>query len=64
MDLTPENNINGTGNGVHESAKDAFNNSNGTTRMTYLSKMVAVDIEFNNVTYSIPSTGTGNQSFF
>ncbi|XP_071647246.1 ATP-binding cassette sub-family G member 1 isoform X3 [Temnothorax longispinosus] len=56
MDLTPENNVNGTGNAVHESAKDAFNNSNGTTCMSYLSKMAAVDIEFNDVTFSVPSS--------
>ena len=60
MDLTPENNVNGTSNGVHEKEKDAFNKGNGTTCMTYLSKMAAVDIEFNDVTYSAPSTQKGN----
>lgn len=61
MDLTPENNINIAGNGVngvngvHGNAKDAFNNGNGTPCMSYLSKMAAVDIEFNDVTYSVPS---------
>ncbi|XP_018356652.1 PREDICTED: ATP-binding cassette sub-family G member 1-like [Trachymyrmex septentrionalis] len=52
MDLTPEGKVNGADNGVCE--KDAFNNVNGVICMSYLSKMAAVDIEFNDVTYSIP----------
>jgi len=54
MDLTPENHVNGASNGVHESA---INNGTVTTCMlSYLSKMAAVDIEFNDVTYSVPSS--------
>ncbi|KAG5307701.1 ABCG1 protein, partial [Acromyrmex insinuator] len=52
MDLTPEGKANGADNGVCQ--KDAFNNDNGVTYVSYLSKMAAVDIEFNDVTYSIP----------
>ncbi|XP_018058518.1 PREDICTED: ATP-binding cassette sub-family G member 1-like [Atta colombica] len=53
MDLIPEDKVNGADNGVCE--KDAFNNVNVVvTRISYLSKMAAVDIEFNDVTYSVP----------
>ncbi|XP_018366982.1 PREDICTED: ATP-binding cassette sub-family G member 1-like [Trachymyrmex cornetzi] len=52
MDLTPEGKANGADNGVRE--KDAFNNINDVTCTSYLSKMAAVDIEFNDVTYSVP----------
>ncbi|KYN06508.1 PREDICTED: ATP-binding cassette sub-family G member 1-like [Cyphomyrmex costatus] len=52
MDLTPESKVNEVDNGVCK--KDAFNNSNDVTCMQYLSKMAAVDIEFNDVTYSVP----------
>lgn len=63
MDFIPENNINGA-NGVHESAKDAFDNGNDTKYMSYLSKMAAMDIEFNDVTYSAPTiTRKGNKLF-
>ncbi|XP_039305439.1 ATP-binding cassette sub-family G member 1 [Solenopsis invicta] len=61
MDLTSKNNLNGTNNGVHEKTKNAFNKGNGTTCMTYLSKMAAVDIEFNDVTYSAPSIRKGSK---
>lgn len=61
MDFIPENNVNGADNGVHESAKNAFN-GNGIKYMSYLSKMAAVDIEFNDVTYSVPSR-KGNKFF-
>jgi len=61
MDLTPEN-VNGVNNDIHKSAKDA-NNSNDIC-ISHFSKMAAVDIEFNDVTYSVPSTRKGNKSFF
>lgn len=59
MDFTPENIINGAG--ICENAKDSFNNDKNITQMAYLSKMAAVDIEFNDVTYSVPSLRKGNQ---
>jgi len=59
MDLIPEDKVNGADNGVCE--KDAFNNV--VTRISYLSKMAAVDIEFNDVTYSVPIS-RGNQLLF
>lgn len=62
MDLVPKNNVNGTGSNVHESARNAFNN-NGTTCVSHLSKMAAVDIEFNNVTYSVSNLQKGNKLF-
>ena len=61
MDLIPEDKVNGADNGVCE--KDAFNNVNVVTRISYLSKMAAVDIEFNDVTYSVPIP-RGNQLLF
>ncbi|XP_011878504.1 PREDICTED: ATP-binding cassette sub-family G member 1-like [Vollenhovia emeryi] len=52
MDPTSENNVNGVGDGIHDSTKDVtFNNSKGI--MSHLSKMAAVDIEFNDVTYAV-----------
>lgn len=63
MDFTSENNVNEAGNGVHQSAKDAFNNGNGVKYMSYLSKMAAVDIEFNDVTYSVRTSRKGKKLF-
>lgn len=63
MDFTPENIINGPSNGVCESAKNAFSNGNVTRHMSYLTKMAAVDIEFNDVTYSVPSPRKGNHHY-
>jgi len=63
MDLIPKNNVNGTDSDVDESARNAFNNDNGTTCMSHLSKMAAVDIEFNNVTYSVSNLQKGNKLF-
>jgi len=60
MALIPENNdVNGTSNG--KSTKESSNNGNGITSMSFLSKMAAVDIEFNDVTYTLPSSRKGNQ---
>jgi len=58
MDLIPEDKVNGADNGVCE--KDV---NNVVTRISYLSKMAAVDIEFNDVTYSVPIP-RGNQLLF
>jgi len=60
MALIPENN-NGTNNGVRKSTEEGSNNGNGITSMSFLSKMAAVDIEFNDVTYTVPSSRKGNQ---
>jgi len=59
MALIPKNNnVNEISNG--KSTKEGSNNGNGITGMSFLSKMAAVDIEFNDVTYSVPSSRKGN----
>lgn len=64
MELTLENNVNGTsGNGsvYHAGEKGVFNNNgNSSTQISYLSKLPAVDIEFNDLTYSVAQSRKGN----
>jgi len=61
MALIPENNnVNGTSNGACKSTKEGSNNDNSITSMSFLSKMAAVDIEFNDVTYTLPTSRKGN----
>ncbi|KAL6268669.1 hypothetical protein P5V15_001800 [Pogonomyrmex californicus] len=55
MALTSEE-IKRTGNGIHKNVMDNFNNGNGSTGMSYLTKMAAVDIEFDDLTYTIPTS--------
>ncbi|XP_067210700.1 ATP-binding cassette sub-family G member 1 isoform X2 [Linepithema humile] len=60
MEFT-ENNVK-QADGMHcEDVNDTSGNNNECAQITYLSKMSAVDIEFNNLKYSVPIARKGSQ---
>lgn len=61
MERTPEDGITMINDGVqHGSMKNTTDNRD-TAQMSYLSKLAAIDIEFNDLTYTLPGPARGNR---
>jgi len=66
MELVSKININEVNDiASHKSERTISGNCNKSfTQLLYLSKLAAIDIEFNDLTYSVPNSRKGNHSHF
>lgn len=62
MESTPRNNIKEAGNGETVKTSTFNHDKEFIHTLSYASKMAAVDIEFNDVTYAIPSSRKGKRN--
>jgi len=61
MEVALKNNINGN----HAGHKGIFEDCNrSSAQLSYLSKLAAIDIDFNDLTYSVPNSRKGNHLHF
>lgn len=63
MELT-ENNVKEAGGMRCEDIKNTCSNGNECAQVSYFSKMSAIDIEFNDLKYSVPSHLKGTKFYF